>query len=224
MQIFTALLILAFLGAVVSFALMGLTQSHRSRTLCRRASRLGLRFDADDPFSIASRYGQFALISGGHSCSASNVLHGRLDGRGVKVFDLRFELGHGTCRTARSYRVAILDNDAPLADLLMWHESDMALAPLPARQGVGKALRWFYTGGDELAQCIAAQGQELDARRGSLQVIGNSVLFAVPADNRHDDIASMLPQLVIMVAALAGRLAPQVGSDEHQGVAFPSGA
>ena len=183
--LFTILLVFVLATACVSFAVMGLMQSRRTRRLRREAHELGLRFSVDDPFDVLRRYADFALIGCGHSARAGDVTYGRLGARVVRAFNFRYEVGHGTGRTARHYNVVIIEAEESSARLLMWNDNDSGAAPLQARAPDGHVGRWSYRGNAQLAAALAEIGAETDDRKAeSYQANETGLMVFAPASGR----------------------------------------
>lgn len=144
--ILVVLLLAAPVAAVIVFAVGGVLQVRRRDRLARAAHEAGLLFSAQDPFDIARRYAGFALIGAGHSGRATNVTYGRLDGLPVRAFDFRYEIGHGTRRSARHYAVVVVESPHPLAPFLLWRAQDADMAPLAARAPSGRLGDWDCRG------------------------------------------------------------------------------
>jgi len=95
----------------------------RREAMARLAARLGLRYYADDPWDMPSRYGHFDLFQHGHSKRASNILAGDLDGRSVVAFDYRYKTGSGKNETTHHYQGAVLETPIVAPRLRMRQES-----------------------------------------------------------------------------------------------------
>ena len=178
---FTVLLVLVLAGALVAFAVMALRQARRRNRLAKAAAEMRLRFAAEDPFDVPCRYGQFALISGGHSPRAHNVTYGRIGGVPVRAFDFRYEVGHGTRRLTRHYHVVALETGRELPEVLLWHEGDLAAAPPGARSARHRLGAWLCRGEPSLAGALAAACGPFADDGPSLQTVGQVVLLALPA-------------------------------------------
>ena len=179
--VFMAVLVGVLLAAVVSFVVMGVGKVRRTRRLARAAHGHDMRFFPDDPYDAPRRYGEFAVISSGHSPRANNVTDGRLVGRGLRAFDFRCELGHGTRRTTRHYCVVVAEADCRVEDLLLWNDADAELAPLAARDSHGQVGPWSYQGPAGAAAAVAEASGGLGPRGASIEVRGSTVLVAAPA-------------------------------------------
>ncbi|MFP4355126.1 MAG: hypothetical protein ACLFUJ_08355 [Phycisphaerae bacterium] len=189
--ILVALLVTAILGAL----LIGLTQSLRSRAMARLAHRQGLRFSSDDPFNVPMRYTEFGLIRSGHSPRAYNVVHGRKH-LPIRLFEFRYEAGHGTHRLTRLYSCIVLDLPAEAPEVLLWHGSDPEGAPLEARQIDGTVGPWTYRGSDEDARKLAEICSELGPLNISIETRGATMLCC-SADHRQPIAAEQLVDCVL---------------------------
>ncbi len=162
------------------FVVMGLRQHRRTNALARAAHGAGMQFAPEDLFDVPRRYAGFALIGAGHSPRAHNMTYGRLGGRPIRMFDFRYEIGHGTRRLARHYGVVVAEGAADLPDLLMWHAEDAPLVPLPARQAPRRVARWTCVGDTAAAEKVADTCRPLGDRLASIQARDGSVMVCVP--------------------------------------------
>ena len=177
---FIVLLIGVLIAAVISFAIMGLVQVRRTRTLDRQAQEMKMRFSATDPFDVPRRYADFALISSGHSARANNVTYGRLGGRRVRTFDFRYEVGHGTRRMTRRYRVIVVEGDRELPAVLMWSGRDAGSWPLQTTQTIQRVACWSVRGEVELAEKVGDHCSSLVDESASLQTCGSVLMVFTP--------------------------------------------
>jgi len=201
---FVAILILVLVAAVVSFVVMGLLQVRRSNVLAREAHEMQMRFDRDDPFDMPQRYGQFALMACGHSCAAHNVTHGRLAGQPVRAFDFRYEVGHGTRRMTRHYRVVVLETGLPLPPVLMWNHHDLEAPPLAAEAAGAVLDEWLCQGDEVFAAGLARAAGSFRSARPSLQVRDGVLMMMFPQQGR-DRRAWKLAEAVSAVAGVVAR-------------------
>ena len=198
MQSFYILLFICVLTAAVGwFAVMAFRRHRRTARLAQKAYQLNMRFAAADPFDIPRRFSRFAVISGGHSPSASNVSYGRIDGCPVRAFDFRYEAGHGTRRQTRHYGIIAIEVPDPLPEVLMWADSDARAAPADARRRDRRLGAWSFRGDEGLARTLAEACAGLDERVGGIQALGTAVLVSMPAlkaaGDYTDDIARIRP-------------------------------
>ncbi len=169
------LLVVALGGSVVSFLVMARRQRRRSRALARQAHQLDLRFSRDDPFDLPGLYGRFAMIAGGHSPHAHNVAYGRVGGRSVRAFDFRYECGHGISRLVRHYNVVVVEMERALSPVLMWHEQDVAAAPLALQRQHWRLESWLCRGDRATAKALRIVGEDSLSPR-SMETQGSAVM------------------------------------------------
>jgi len=206
--LFTVLLTGVLTAAVACFAVIGAVRAWRTRALGGESRRMGFRFSAGDPFDVPRRYADFALISSGHSRRAGNVGYGRMEGQLVRVFDFRYEVGHGTQRLTRYYKVILIETSRPLPRVLMWHDADAEAAPLQARPGDGHVACWSYHGNGEAASLLAGtQGLAHDVPA-CLEANATGLMVFLPARGPSRGAPS-LEQCLAVARALEG-LAPSV--------------
>jgi len=178
---FVAVLLGVLVAAVGTFVVVGLAKVRRTRRLAGAAHRQGRRFFRDDPYDVPRRYGDFALISSGHSPRANNVTDGRLGGLAVRTFDFRCELGHGTRRTTRHYNIMTADVQGPAEGVLMWPDSDADIAPLAARDNDGRVAGWSFSGSRRLAGALAGAWAGGPGEEPCMEVRGSVLMVAAPA-------------------------------------------
>lgn len=183
--VFLVLLILVLVAAVLAFAIMGALQSRRRAALARTTHEMGLRFAAEDPFDVPGRYGRFALIGAGHSPRAHNVSYGRVGGVRLRAFDFRYEVGHGTRRLTRRYRIVVFEIDRPMPPVLMWHERDLEAAPMPARADTHPLGPWRCRGDRAFAATLARACEAFADDAPSLQADDGMLLLALPEPRRR---------------------------------------
>lgn len=201
---FVIVLVGVLAATVIAFAVMGLAGALRARRLARKAHQGEMRFFRDDPYDLPRRYAGFAVIASGHSPLANNVTDGRMDGRGVRAFDFRCELGHGTRRTTRHYHVLAAETGLDAGTLLMWHQADGDLCPLEARAAAGRAGDWTYRGDGRLAAALALAGGALAGLSASIEVRGGVLLVSAPGRRLALDYAATWDDLRGLLAALRG--------------------
>lgn len=175
------LLTAVILAAVISFCVMGIMQYKRARALSRRAHEKSMLFAPDDPFDIACRYADFALVDCGHSPRANNVTYGRYHGWAIREFDFRYEVGHGTQRAARNYHVIIAETETELSSALMWNEISGETVPLAAMRPGSRKGCWVCTGDDAVTDALAEICGDFGERGMSVQILRQSVMLHVPA-------------------------------------------
>jgi len=206
MQIaFMAILVVAFLAAVVSFTVIGLRHSAHTKTLSNYAHRRGVLFSHEDPFEIPLRYSQFAIISCGHSPRAYNVMYGQLGHWPGRAFTFRYEVGHGTRRLSRRYGIIVLELGQALPDVLMWNQADKPQAPLEVRAGDKNCDDWTFVGDGDLARTLSRSAQALKDRGLNIQVSGRSLMLAMPAQGSEKwDYADWLDDALSIAATATG--------------------
>jgi len=172
------IILLGALGAgLMVLAWLGWTHRRRRRRLARFAHETDLRFAAGESFDLIGRYGDFVVVTAGHSPRVENVLAGARKGWQFRVFDYHFESGHGPGRVLRRYSVMIADTDADLPEALLWHGDDLEQAPLAARFPSRRVGPWYVTDGAEHAQAIADAMLPLGDDPVSIQTRGRSVML-----------------------------------------------
>jgi hypothetical protein len=193
------LLVVVLVASVISFVIMGFLQRRRTHHLGRKAHEMGMHFFSNDPFDVPRRYAAFALMGGGHSCRASNVACGRLDGLTVRGFDFRYELGHGTRRLTKHYGVIVAETDGPLVPVLIWHKRDVDSAPLPARCSEGQAGYWSYVGSKAGALLLSEACRVLGEDDVSVQTYGSAMMFCIPIRGRKQGYIDRLEDVLGVV-------------------------
>jgi len=196
-NVYIVLLICVLAAAVGSFALMAFRRHRRTARLAQKAYQLNMRFAAADLFDIPRHFSRFAVISSGHSPSASNVSYGRIDGCPVRAFDFRYEVGHGTRRQTRHYGIIAIEVQDPLPEVLMWADSDARAAPADVRWRDRRLGAWSFRGDEGLARTLAEACAGLAEQVDGIQALGNAVLVSIPARkgaaDYTDDIARIRP-------------------------------
>lgn len=210
------------MAAMISFVAMGMLQHRRTLLLARKAHERGLQFSSDDLFDIPRRYGDFAVICGGHSSLANNLTYGRLEGWPVRAFDFRYEAGHGPLRVTRHYGIVVLETPVPLPPALMWHDLDASAAPALCRLNDRRNEGWSYSGQDELVAVLARCCSHLASWGVSVQTRGPAVLLCVPIWRRRETYMILLDRLEGLVEGLreylnSTPLGPQVQETSHGG-------
>ncbi len=175
-----AVMALSLLTAVIVVVIMSIRLFCRTMSVSRYAGKAALGFSREDTFDIPLRFGYFSIFSCGHSPHVFNVVYGRIDDRTLYSFDYCYEVGHGTRRLARHYRVIVLDAENLKSDLLMWSDLDVEAAPLSVRQVRGRYGNWSYTGSEKLAALLwRVFGEDRDYGI-SVEMANGWMLFCVP--------------------------------------------
>ena len=185
MQSYTILLLVVVLVAsVAAFCVVGLRQRRRWRVLEGAADEMGLEFSATDMYDLPLRFNDLVLIGSGHSRLAYNIASGRVGRWRTRVFDFQYEVGHGVRRSTCYYSAAVVELSDALESVLMWHEQDLADAPLAARGGEGRVDAWTYEGGEATAHALARACAPLADVAVSMQLRQDILLLCCPA-RRH---------------------------------------
>lgn len=204
MQIaFVVILMMTLLAASISFTVMGLRHWAHTKSLARHAHKRGILFSREDPFDIPIRFGEFAIISCGHSPRAYNVMHGQLGRWGVRAFTFRYEVGHGTRRTARHYGIVVVEMNCELSDVLMWNTSVDDQVPLEVRNSNGQVLCWSFVGSKKMADVVSSSALGLGEKGLSIQIRENYLMLAMPDFGSGQwDYTSWIDEVLAVPAAL----------------------
>ncbi len=159
---------------------MGLRRSAHTKSLARHAHKWGIRFSSEDPFDIPVRFGEFALISCGHSPRACNVMHGRLREWPVRAFTFHYEAGHGTKRTTRHYGVVVVELSTKFPDVLMWNTTIDDQAPLEVRNSDGHVLCWSFVGSKKVADAVSDSALAMGEKGLGIQIRGDILMLSMP--------------------------------------------
>jgi len=109
-----------FLIGLAAWAAWAWWQERRRRwKLLALGAPDGLRLLPRDPFDLPDAHFQLQLFTRGHSRVARNVLHGRLDGLPVRLFDYQYETGSGQSRRTHRWQVALVQTDFRMPGLLV---------------------------------------------------------------------------------------------------------
>lgn len=86
------LLVIGFIGVVVTFAILGAIAARKRReALAALAASLGLRFEPEKDRGIDERYGFLSRLNSGSNRYAANKLSGRHRDHDVQAFDYHYE-------------------------------------------------------------------------------------------------------------------------------------
>ncbi len=221
MHSYVILLLVAVLTvSVAAFCVMGVRQRRRRRVLKEAAAEMKLAFSAADMDDLPLRYSDLTLIGSGHSRRADNIASGRVGHWRVRVFDFRYEVGHGVRRLTRYYSAAIAELAGPLESVLMWHRRDMANAPLQARDADGTAGNWVYLGSEATAHKLAHACAPLAELAVSMQVQRDVLLLCCPARQPHA-YTRLMASLAGVLAILTGHTA--IGAKGAKGASASAG-
>ncbi|MEW6355132.1 MAG: hypothetical protein AB1696_02305 [Planctomycetota bacterium] len=105
-----------FIGGVVAIiVLIGvgciLYEKKRRERLNEIAAQMGLEFYPKDVFNIPVSYAAFQRLNTGRSRQAKNVMHGKLGGVALKIFDYKYTTGGGKSSTTHSLSIVLADTD-----------------------------------------------------------------------------------------------------------------
>ena len=201
--VFIVVLIGLLAGAVVSFVRMGLRQRRRTNALAREAHEMGLRFSSDDPFDVSRRYSGFALMNTGHSLRASNVTYGHQKGRLLRSFDFRCEVGHGTRRMTRAYRVVVAETERTMPAAMMWNDRDVDAAPLGVRHGHVRIGCWLCRGSGAFGAALARAFGSLAEEGLSMEALGTALMLCSPIPEGSGQGGGWLERMSCLLDSLA---------------------
>ena len=205
-RVLTVLLIGGLIASAVYFVLKGLRQLRRTRALAGKAQEMGLQFSPDDPFDLPVALAGFALVSSGHSPRAENVIYGRLDGRTVRAFDFRYEVGHGAQRQTRHYSVITVEPPHEVNSMLMWHEDDAASAPMSLRLANQRIGGWLYEGSSALVAALAETFGHMSCPV-NVQTRGRAAMLFMPAKAYARAYGARAPAVSQMASSMIETLA-----------------
>ncbi len=198
------LLVVALAGAVTASCVAGARQRRRRQALKEVCSEMRLEFSAVDMHDLPLRFSDMSLIGSGHSRRADSVASGRIGHRQAYLLDFCYEVGHGVRRATRNYSVAIVELGSALASTLMWHESDIASAPLAARCCDGTVGHWTRLGSEATAHKLARICAPLEELSVSMQVRRDVLLLCCPAKKNPRAYGRLLAGLPDVVERLMG--------------------
>ena len=108
-----------FIGLVVIWVLIAMSQRFRSIRLGGLANELGLRLFGRDPLNLPQRYTGMYLFKQGHARRARNVMIGHYQGQQLRLFDYVYETGLGLNRRTHRFGVAAVQVDNAQGALLV---------------------------------------------------------------------------------------------------------
>jgi hypothetical protein len=135
------------------------------------------------------------LFGSGHSVLIQNVTYGHLLGLPVRVFDLCYEVGHGTRLMIRRYSAFLAKLPQDVAPLLAWQQAEGCNFPGDADGQIGF---WSFVGPLELAEAVADSNP---APGGCFQTLGNTLMIAVPQEKRSDHYHQVLEGMLVTTCA-----------------------
>jgi len=198
------LLVVVLAASVAAFCVIGVRQRRRRRVLQEAAAEMGLEFNATDMHDLPVRFNDLVLIGSGHSRLAYNIASGQIGRWQARVFDFQYEVGHGVRRSTRYYSAAVVDLADSLEPVLMWHEEDLADAPLAARASDGCVGAWTYVGGEATAHALARACAPLADVAVSMQLRRDVLLLCCPARRYPNAHARLMACLSDVLTGLTG--------------------
>lgn len=199
------LLIGTLVASAASFVVMGVLQHLRASALARKAHEMGMRFSPEDPFDLPCALAEFALVSSGHSPRVDNVIYGRLDGRVVRAFDFRYEVGHGIQRLTRHYSVIAVESPQEVDSMLMWHEDDLQAAPVSLQLANRRLGQWLYEGSRPVAMALGEVCAGL-GRPVSMETRGKAAMLFAPVTGSRRAYAAQTPDVAKIAAGIVEAL------------------
>lgn len=159
-----------------------MARRHYSRTsdILSYAKEVELDFCREDEIDLSLKYGFLSFFTCGHSPRISNVVQGIIRNYKSCIFDYCYEVGHGTRRLARRYRVVIFEEIDCDTELLMWSDYDFEAAPLSVRQFFGRFGDWSYTGDSDAAEKIWCKFDDVADLGISFEISSRSISFYLP--------------------------------------------
>jgi len=205
-------LLVAILGLCsIVLVVVGIRQWRRRRQLGRFAHECGLKFAWRDPFGLIRGYGACQLFQAGHSARVDGVLFGRFDDWNVRMFDLGFEVGHGSNRSVRRYTVVAAELPHPLPTAFAWRDrADMLSVALPTPSAHQIDSQWSYTGDRAVAEAVRGTWPEGASESLGVETAERLALFAT-ADSLGP--GQLLGQLQAVVRCL--RTLTALGQTDH---------
>jgi hypothetical protein len=152
---------MVILGCSIALALawVWIVHTRRVREL-RRFATLAQGLDASiqppDRRVVEFRFGRSMLLTMGHCWRLSEMLFARRRRAPFWLFRIDVELAHGLLRQERGYFVLWIDMPPLDSRFLLWHDSDVAQAPLGVRESRRRCGDWRLRGEETWAQPVAA--------------------------------------------------------------------
>lgn len=149
------------LGCGVASALAWVWIVHTRRVTASRrfaalAHRLGASIQPPDPRGVEFRFGRSVLLTMGHCWRISEMLFARRRRDPFWLFRIDLDLAHGLLRQKRGYFVLWIDLPTLDSHFVLWHESDVAQAPLVVRESRRRCGAWWLRGEETYAKPVAA--------------------------------------------------------------------
>jgi len=198
------LLVAVLVIAMLSFVVMGVRQRQRRYALRKAAVEMGLAFSSADAEALPLKYDNLAMVGIGHSRRAENIASGSIGHWRVRIFDFRFEVGHGVRRLTRHYCVSLTDLPEHNGDVLMWHSRDIDHAPLRLKASGQTAGQWIYLGDEAAAHRLAHACASLADSETSMELSANVLMVCCPAGNSPNAYVQIMQTLPNVLGALCG--------------------
>lgn len=199
---FLIILLGALLAGLGALGWLARSQRRRRLGLSRSAHEVGMRFSATDIFQLSRRYACFVLAQAGHSPVAENVLYGRFDRWQMRLFDYRFEAGHGPRRMVRRYSVIVAETDLHAPRTILWDSRDEQPPPLVVQQPQGQMGRWWVVQGREYAAPLAAAFDEMAAEPLHIQAQDGMIIACSARRWQSGEIPQRLQEMSKALARL----------------------
>ncbi len=146
-------------GVASALAWMWIVHMRRTRALRRFAAlahQLGASIQPPDHRGVEFRFGRSVLLTMGHCWRISEMLFARRRRNPFWLFRIDMDLAHGLLRQQRGYFVLWIDSPNLDSRFLLWHESDVAQAPLVARESRHRCGAWWLRGEETYARPVAS--------------------------------------------------------------------
>jgi hypothetical protein len=222
----TAVAFVIFLLGLIAWAVRAWRRERRRRwQLMALGSPEGLRLSPADPFELPEAHFHVHLFTRGHSRLARNVLHGRLEGLPVRLFDYQYETGSGHTRRTYRWQVALVQTDLrmpglivqpadrhdPLEALFGFDEVRFAAEPFADRFRVASEDRQFaYQLLHPRLVDLLAEPRPVGI---SLETTGPTLAAYRPAPVSPDDAMAMLKLACRLAAAIPEHLRQELRQD-----------
>ena len=149
------------LGCCIASALawVWIVHARRVRALRRFGSLahcLGASIQPPDRRGVEFRFGRSVLLTMGHCWRLSERLFARRRREPFWLFRIDVELAHGLLRQERGYFVLWINMPPLDSRFVLWHDSDVAQAPLVVRESRRHCGDWWLRGEETWAKPVAA--------------------------------------------------------------------